>query len=136
MHFHSKNVPQAKFLSKSHTLQALWHSKTPYFQDSLEIKQKFEKLKLNCEKNQAKYWKNSRKISEKLKNCQLQLSWFVKKASKKKPWFCNDYYKLKFSGECVFTFTETHRSALVDPFFRLCRRSLLSSNNSLGSSAA
>ena len=51
--FYPKNVAQAKFFSKSYTLQALWHSKTPYFQDSLEIKQKFEKLKLNCEKNSS-----------------------------------------------------------------------------------
>ena len=58
---------QAKFFSKSHTLQALLHSNTPYFQDSLEIKQRFEKLylnyeklKINFEKTQAKSQKNSK----------------------------------------------------------------------------
>ena len=45
----------------------LWPSNTPYFQDSLEIKQRFEKLylnyeklKINFEKTQAKSQKNSK----------------------------------------------------------------------------
>ena len=60
LHFHSKNVPQAEVFSKIYTLQALCHSKTPYFQDSFEIKQMFEKNQLNCKKTQAKSQKNSK----------------------------------------------------------------------------
>ena len=86
--FQSKNVQQAKCFSKSYTSQALWHPKTPYFQDSFRNKTNYKKLKLNFEKN-------SNKISEKLKNRQLQLSWFVKSVQKSP----NVMFSFKLLGE-------------------------------------
>ena len=53
-------MSQANYLSKSYTFQPLRHVKTPDFQDSLEIKQMFEKLKLNCEKLKLNFEKQAK----------------------------------------------------------------------------
>ena len=63
----------------------LWPSNTPYFQDSLEIKQRFEKLELNYEKLKINFEKTqakSRKNSKTANSSWVDLS---KKRPKKSP---------------------------------------------------